>query len=69
MVPQSIEARLNVLEKKTLEIIEQLNKHTNLLNDLIGVVNGYTSQLKELAENPSIIEEEIKKQLEEQYPD
>ena len=69
MVPQSIEARLNVLEKKTLEIIEELNKHTKLLNDLINVVNGYTSQLKELAENPSIIENEIKKQLKEEYPD
>ena len=66
---ESIEERLNILEKKTLEVIEQLNKHTKLLNDLINVVNSYTTQLKELAENPSIIENEIKKQLEEEYPD
>lgn len=65
----SVEARLNVLERKLLEVIEQLNKHTKLLNDLVNVVNNYTTQLKELAENPSIIEEEIKKQLEEECPD
>lgn len=64
MESQSIEARLNILEHKTLEIIEMLNKHTKLLTDLINVVNGYTTQLKELTENPSIIEEELKKQFE-----
>ena len=69
MEGQSIEARINILERKTLEIIEELNKHTKLLNDLINVVNSYTTQLKELAENPSIIENEIKKQLKEEYPD
>lgn len=69
MEAQSIEARINILERKTLEIIEVLNKHTKLLNDLINVVNGYTTQLKELAENPSIIEEALKKQFEEESPD
>ena len=69
MEAQSIEARINILERKTLEVIEQLNKHTKLLNDLVNVVNSYTTQLKELAENPSILEEEIKKQLEEECPD
>lgn len=66
---ESIEERLNVLEHKLLEVIEVLNKHTKLLNDLIGVVNNYTMQLKELAENPSLIEEEIKKQLDAECPD
>ena len=64
-----MEERIKIIEQKIKEIIEMLNKHTKLLNDLIGVVNGYTSQLKELAENPSIIEEELKKQLDEEYPD
>ena len=65
----SVEARLNVLEHKLLEVIEALNNHTKLLTDLINVVNSYTTQLKELSENPSLIEEEIKKQFKEEYPD
>lgn len=64
-----MEERIEVIEQKLKETIEMLNKHTKLLTDLVNVVNGYTSQLKELAENPSLIEEELKKQLDEKHPD